>query len=293
MPEIIYNSLPGKTAKQWFISIYLRYTQLYALEKMVTNAEQLQDGTSFIELENGTKFYGEQDNVTSQRDVTYGVIQKLDKLRKLEHSRIMLGVLCSQYVKAEYEKYYILKKGDIVVDAGAHIGTFTVKAAKAVGDKGRVIAIEPSANNIEFLSRNIEANGLQNVSIVPKGIWSTKGTLKLNISRRRTTGHSFYTSSQFGTEEINEFKEVEVDTLDNIVRQSGVWPVNFIKMDIEGAEIEAIKGMDEIMSGDVKLAMEGSHIVAGQRTYQIIIPWLKNRGFQVNNDERMVYARKK
>ncbi|HEY98606.1 MAG TPA: FkbM family methyltransferase [Dehalococcoidia bacterium] len=259
---------------------------------MVAKAEQLQDGATFIELKNGIKYYGAQDGIASEQDVTHDVIQKLDKLQKLEHSRTILGVLCTQYVKAEYEKCYKLQKGDIVVDAGAHIGTFTIKAAKAVGDKGRVIAIEPSENNLEFLSRNIEANGLQNVTIVPKGVWGTKGTLKLSISCRRTTGHSFYTSEQFGTEDTEEYQEVEVDTIDNIVRQSGVGPVNFLKMDIEGAEVEAIKGMDETMSGDVKLAMEISHIVAGHGTYQVVIPWLKNKGFQVHRDGRMVYARK-
>lgn len=293
MPAIIYNSLPGKTVKQWFVSIYFRHTQLYALDKMVVKAEQLQDGTTFIELENGTKFYGPQDSITSQREVAYDVILKLDKLQKLENSRTVLGVLCSQYVKAEYEKYYKLRKGDIVVDAGAHIGTFTVKAAKAVGDEGRVIAIEPSASNLEFLSRNIEANGLKNVSIVSKGVWGAKDTLKLNISDKRTTGHSFYTSTRYGTEDTEEFQEVEVDTIDNIVKQSGVGPVNFVKMDVEGAEIEAIKGMDETISGDVKLAMEVSHIVAGKGTYQTVIPWLKKKGFQVHRDGGIIWASRK
>lgn len=293
MPATIYNRLPGKTLKGAFISLYSRFTQMHALNKMVANTEVLEDGTVFIELADGTKFYGEKDIVTSKRDVTHDVIQKLDKLRKLQYSRHVLGALCSQYVKTEYEKNYKLKKGDIVVDAGAHIGTFTIRAAKAVGNDGKVIAIEPDANNIMFLSRNVEANGLQNVSIINKGVWGLQDKLRFNISRKRTTGHSFYRDAQFGTEDTEEFQEVEVDTIDNIIGQSGIGPVNFIKMDIEGAEIEAIKGMDEALSGDMKLAMEGSHIVDGQRTYQVVIPWLEKKGFQVRRNGRIIYAKKK
>ena len=293
MPAVIYNYLPGETFERLFLSRFYRLTQLYALDKMVTHAELLQEGISFIELEDGTKFYGEQDDVTSPRDVTHGVIQKLDKLRKFECSRKMLGVLCSQYVKTEYEKCYQLSKGDVVIDAGAHIGTFTVKAAKAVGNQGKVIAIEPEANNLQLLSRNVKANGLQNVSIVPKGVWESKGRLKLNISCKRTTGHSFYRDAQFGTKDTKEFREVEVDTVDNIIRQLGIGPVNFIKMDIEGAEIEAIKGMDETLGGDVNLAIEGCHIIAGLRTYQVVIPWLKKMGVQVRRNGRIIYAKKR
>ena len=293
MPAIIYKNLPGKTFKQLFISSYYRYTQLHALDKMVTNTELLQDGSVYIELEDGTKFYGEQDDDISQRDVAYDVIQNLNKLRKLGNSRKVLGVVRSQYVDVDNEKYYKLRKGDIVIDAGAHIGTFTIKAAKAVGNEGRVIAIEVEENNRKFLSRNVEANGLQNVSIVPKGVWGSQGRLKLNISRKRSTGHSFYAEAQFGTEHTEEFKEVEVDTVDNIIKQSGLGPVNFIKMDIEGAEVEAIKGMDEVLSGDVKLAIEGYHIVAGQRTYRVVIPWLRKKGFQVRRNGKIIYAGKK
>ncbi len=292
MPAIIYNCLPGRTLKGAFISLYSKFTQMHALNKMVANTEVLEDGSVYIEMEDGTKFYGEKDIFTSERDVTHEVLQKLDKLNKLQYSRHVLGALCTQYVKTEYEKNYKLKKGDIVVDAGAHIGTFTIKAAKAVGNDGKVVAIEPDANNFRFLSRNVEANGLQNVSIINKGVWGIQDKLRFNISRKRTTGHSFYRNKQFGTENTEEFIEVEVDTIDNIIGQSGIGPVNFIKMDIEGAEVEAIKGMDEALSGDAKLAMEGCHRVNGQMTYKVVIPWLKKKGFQVRRNGRIIYAEK-
>jgi len=69
-----------------------------------------------------------------------------------------------------YERHYKLKAGDVVVDAGAGpCGVFTVFAAKAVGERGLVIAIEPERNNLENLKENIKINNLENVIVISKG----------------------------------------------------------------------------------------------------------------------------
>jgi len=267
---------------------FYRLTFLYALDKMVSKAELLQDGIFFVELDNGAKFYGEQDKVPSRQSI----IPKLDKLKDLKHCDSVLGLLCYEYVTGEYEKYYELKKGDIVVDAGANIGTFTVKAAKIVGDEGKVIAIEPEAKNLQFLRRNIEANELRNVVIVPKGVWGGKGKLRLNLSWNQT-GHSFYRDECYGTKDNNDFEEVEIDAIDNILRELGIKKVDFIKMDIEGAEIEAIKGMNETLrDNDIKLAIEVRHIVDGMSTDKVIALQLKEKGFEAHREGEIVYARK-
>jgi hypothetical protein len=75
------------------------------------------------------------------------------------------------------------------------------------------------------------------------------------------------------------FVEVEVDTLDNILKELEISKVDFIKMDIEGAEIEALKGMDGVLKGRTELAIAAYHIVNGRETFKIIIPWLEKRGF--------------
>lgn len=196
-----------------------------------------------------------------------------------------------RYIVSIYERYYKLRKGDIVVDAGANHGTFSVKAAKIVGNGGKVIAIEPEVNNLSILQRNIRENELGNVVIVPKGLWSRKDKLKLNLYT--TIYHAFYRHRYYEMEDTNRFEEVEVDTLDNILKELGVKRVDFIKMDIEGAEIEALKGMNETLeNNDVKLANE-DHFVNGKRTYKIIAPQLKERGFEVRKRNGIVYARKR
>lgn len=198
-----------------------------------------------------------------------------------------LLIIYHQYLENVYEKYYKLKKGDIVIDAGAHIGISTVKMAKVVGDKGKVFAIEPEANNLKFLQTNVRVNGLNNVVIIPKGLWSTKGRLNLNLSPT-TIGHSFYPLSK--TSNNNRFQEVEVDTLDNILK--GTIRVDFIRMNIEGAEIEALKGGENVLrANNVNLAIDAHHVVNGKRTFEIISSQLKQMGYKTWTERGILYGK--
>jgi FkbM family methyltransferase len=244
----------------------------YALNELVIKSELFQDDTLFVELKDGTRFYGLRSKIVHP-SMKYVDHRKMNKIKTPKHFSDFLGSLCQQYVESLYEKAP-LRKGDTVIDAGAWIGTFTVKAAKAIGDEGRVIAIEPERSNIELLRKNVEANGLGNVIIVHKGIWSKRDKLRFHLSG--VTAHSFVGG---GTD---EFVEVEVDSLDNMLRELGIEGVDFIKMDIEGAEIEALKGMEKTLKdNDVKLAIAAYHLVNGKKTYRTIVPELEHRGFRV------------
>jgi FkbM family methyltransferase len=263
------------------------------LDSLVTKAEITEDGSLAMELSNGLKYY-------AQRDIKTYI--KVDRFSPRKYRRRILaqieGIgafvffwynLREIYEHSIYENYYQVKKGDVVIDIGAYIGLFTLKAAKAVGDEGIVIAIEPEKDNLTFLERNIDANGLRNVVIVKKGVWSGRGKKKLYLyNEGGGSGHSLL---NFDTE--NRCVEIEVDTLDNILVESGIKQVNFIKMDIEGAEIEAYQGMkDALKHEELNLSFAAYHVVNGKETYKTIVPWLKRDGFQVHTRQGFVYGRK-
>jgi len=284
----IYNKLPLGKNKECLRNLFYKFTPMYDLSR-ITRKVDIQNGLLFIELDDGTKFYGEQDKIISKGSI----LTKIDKFKDLIKFEGVLNLICYQYIKFQYVKYYHLKEGDIVVDAGAQIGTFTVKAAQTVGDKGKVIALEPEVQNLMLLRKNIEANGLRNVVIIPKGVWSLKSKLNLNVSSNQT-GHSLYRGKCYGTDSTSTTEEIEVDNIDNILKQLGIKRVNFIKMDIEGAEIEALKGMTEtIKNNNVKLAIEAVHIINGEETYKVIIPQLIAKGFVIRRERDIVYARRK
>lgn len=196
----------------------------------------------------------------------------------------MFGELREQLKRNHpYERYYKLTADDVVVDAGAGpCGVFTVFAAKAVGEGGLVIAIEPEKSRLENVKENLKINNLKNVIVVSKGLWDKRGLKKLGLGH-----YSLVWNSK------KEAMEVEVDELDNILTDLHISKVSFIKMDIEGAEIQALNGMERTLkNNDVKLAIAAYHVVDGTPTYRTIVYKLEKEGFIVHENDGFVYAAK-
>ncbi len=124
------------------------------------------------------------------------------------------------------------KAGDVVIDAGAFLGETAVWFADAVGENGRVYSFEPSIQNMKGLEKNIEMNGLENIIYtIQKGVFNENKRIKF-----LTQSYSSSCSEQEGNAEI------EVTTLDTFVSENRLSKVDIIKMDIEGAELNALKG---------------------------------------------------
>ncbi|BDR91649.1 hypothetical protein Vsou_07420 [Vulcanisaeta souniana JCM 11219] len=123
----------------------------------------------------------------------------------------------------------------IIVDVGAYIGGYTVRACKKAG---QVIAIEPLEDAVLLLRKNVELNGCQNVNIIKKAVWKEKGIVLMKQAKFNEGGSAI--------SPIGDIM-VEADTLDNIIRELGISHIDFLKIDIEGAEAEAIQGMRETL----------------------------------------------
>jgi len=123
-----------------------------------------------------------------------------------------------------------IKQGDIVIDAGANIGLFSILASFKVKDKGRVIAIEPEPSNLKILMQNVKLNRLDNVIVIPKALYDKPGK-KVSMKGK---GVSAYVSED--SEGL-----VETTTLDQIIEETGLKP-RILKMDIEGSEGKALIG---------------------------------------------------
>jgi len=174
-----------------------------------------------------------------------------------------------------YELYYHLKEGDVVVDAGAYPGDYAVFAARKVGRKGKVICFEPDARNRKILYRNMEREELDNFIIVPKGLWNKNTTLKIKNSDGLHTELS---------EEIGD-SEIDVCTLDSELAKLEIKHIDVLKMDIEGAEVEAIQGAVKTLKNNSAHVMIASyHIINGQTTSFFLEKFLKSIGYQAKSD---------
>jgi FkbM family methyltransferase len=282
--------LPEGKLKETLRRYFYRYYNpvvLQSLNRTIYEAKLSGDRALLVELTDGAKFCA-QPGKTIAHCIKYACPAHSDKLEGLEHFRPLWELLYELYVLDVYQRSYKLRKGDIAIDLGANIGVFTVKAARAVGDEGMVVAVEPEPDNLRLLRRNIEVNELKNVTVIEKGAWSRRERRKLFITEHMA-GHNFLRQK-----DAVRLMEVEVDTLDNMLSELRMKRVHFIKMDIEGGEVEALKGMNEILKhNDVKLAIAAYHEVEGKQTYKTIAPWLRESGFQIYVKKGMVYGMKK
>lgn len=159
-----------------------------------------------------------------------------------------------------YIKKHELKTGQTVIDCGPGEGDFTLYAAKAVGGSGKVIAFEPDPIIFDELKSNIELNELNNVILVKKGLWSENTVLKFMTARNITRSFVF-------NDEGGKVIEVPVVTLDSELNKLGIDKVDFIKMDAEGAELEAVNGASQFLTRNkVDLAIASYHILNGEKT---------------------------
>jgi FkbM family methyltransferase len=144
--------------------------------------------------------------------------------------------ICEDIVRKEM----ILDKG-VAVDIGANCGMHTIPLASMLKDQGRVISIEPNKKNIELLKRNIEINKLNNVIVIEKGSFSKKQEMTFYIDDIGLGGSSLLKKENFKKETI------QVDTLDNILRESKVDHVELIKIDVMGVELETLQGAEKVI----------------------------------------------
>jgi FkbM family methyltransferase len=142
----------------------------------------------------------------------------------------------------------ILKEGMTFIDVGASFGYFTVLAAKAVG-KGKVYAFEPNPAMYNLLLENIALNQLSNVIPVNKAVSSERGAAKLFLASNIGASNILAPRDQKG------IVEVECVTLDEFCNDERNLPIDVLKMDIEGGEILAIKGMEKTLANNKDLKM--------------------------------------
>jgi FkbM family methyltransferase len=181
--------------------------------------------------------------------------------------------------------HFNTKQGDIVVDVGAHMGKYTIIASKRVGANGKVIAIEAHPGNYEMLNRNIKLNGLTNVTTLNYAVYSKESKIKLFLPGEKSN-HTIYNtliSSRATNEE--KFVEVNANTLDSLLQQGGIShaEVNWIKIDVEGAEFEVLKGAHDIMSNsnNITFLIEIHNLEDGKNLYRQIMDLMEKHNFKV------------
>ncbi len=162
-----------------------------------------------------------------------------------------------------YQHFYKVKTNDVVLDAGANCGHLTLFFSKLVGKNGMVYAFEPDKFNIERIAQNRQLNKdlADNIKIEELLLWNENKLVDFNEAG--TVG-----SSAVWIPDADKCVQKEAVRIDDWVLKNNIQKLDFIKMDIEGAEIEALDGcVQTIAKLRPHFAIASYHIVDGEATY--------------------------
>jgi FkbM family methyltransferase len=169
------------------------------------------------------------------------------RLNWRHHKEHAFGVYEPAVVNAIHN---IVKPGWVCADVGAHLGYITLLLAKQVGPKGKVIAFEPFPNNFQVLQSNIALNGYKNVVLENKAVMDSSGWVSLKPLGDDPLPYSTFAHLGSGgcvAVSLDDYWENRTDRL------------NFVKIDVEGAEAAVLRGMERILCQDRSILLVELH----------------------------------
>lgn len=145
----------------------------------------------------------------------------------------------------------IVKPGFNILDIGANIGFYTKVFSELVGNEGNVHAFEPETLNFNYLKQNVQSK--TNVKIVNKAVSDKTGPIKIYLSKMLNVDHRTYPVDDYA-----DVIEINAITIDDYLTLINSPVVDFIKMDIQGFEMSALKGMEKTLANnpDLKIITE-------------------------------------
>lgn len=156
-----------------------------------------------------------------------------------------IGAFCGmRFIRGRYDPSAVqalqslIRPGTTAYDIGAHVGYLSLVAAQCVGPQGRIIAFEPLPLNLRYLRAHLRANRVRNVEVVAACVSDSAGQATFDCGKGTGRGHLIRGSGG----------QTPVLSIDDEVEAGRLPPPQFIKMDVEGAELEALQGARNTLS---------------------------------------------
>jgi FkbM family methyltransferase len=212
---------------------------MLALLRTLTRAGYRVRGAARIS-EKIREYYIRHPRNLTMKDFDHDLVMHIDLSQHIESQIFWRGAYSSDQLVVVDE---LLGHEDVFVDIGANVGEFTLFAAKR-NRNGRVYSFEPAKINFGRLSSNVTMNGFNHVHLAKVALADNEGEMEIYESRARFTDGSINAGlpSLFGDEGAEPSELVTVTTLDRFVEQQRLERIDLIKVDIEGAELPALRG---------------------------------------------------
>jgi FkbM family methyltransferase len=176
-----------------------------------------------------------------------------------------------------------LKPGMCVIDVGANEGLFTLFFRKRVGPRGRVTAFEPSERELNHLRRNLRINRFSDVDVIGCAVGDHVGEARLSLAEASHAGHNALGIPAAPWVSVVDEVNVTLTTLDAMM-ETRHWPrVDLIKMDIEGSELNALRGAEALLARDrpvLLLEAEQESLSLRGASLSELLSWLAARKYR-------------
>ncbi|MCO6357679.1 FkbM family methyltransferase [Roseivirga pacifica] len=212
--------------------------------------------------------------------------------KKFSKLRFLYRAYKYRYIEDSAELKYIednITPGQLVLDIGTHKGGYLYWIQKATGKNGQVVAFEPQPILYDYVKEAIDVFGYKNVEFYHGGLSSQQGALDLFIPKAKgltSPGATF--EKREGRK--GHFIKVPIYQLDELLAERRQ-PVSFIKMDVEGHELEVFKGADNILKKDrPKLIFECENRHLNNRSVKDVFEYVQGlgyRGFFFKNGKKL------
>ncbi|MEM7452749.1 MAG: FkbM family methyltransferase [Planctomycetota bacterium] len=183
----------------------------------------------------------------------------------------------------------LFQTGDVVLDIGAHFGRYTVPLSTTVGPEGRIFSFEPVDSAFDMLSRVVNELQLKNVELFNSAMGDGDTKQQMVIPLKDGVEVQSRAALSMGTgDEVDlsshSVQEVECETVDAFVNRKNLSKLNFLKCDVEGAEILVMKGGSNTLrelAPIVLLEIESRHTGKFGYTPDEMVEFMKNQGYEV------------
>lgn len=184
------------------------------------------------------------------------------------------------YLREKLIDIFNFRHDDTIVNCGAYIGFGDMRVGRMVPD-GKVISLEAKKECFDILERNITANKIANVHPLHKAIWKQNGMMDLNVGELQSNSLVF-NASHFGSDpEKDQQQPVEATTIDSLAETMNLSKIDFISLTLNGAEVEAIDGMKEVLgSFSPRIRLAGWYKREGIPIWKICSDKLRPLGYK-------------
>jgi FkbM family methyltransferase len=177
--------------------------------------------------------------------------------------------LAGNYEEANQRAFVrFIRPGDVVFDVGAHAGFFTLLASRLAGASGRVVAFEPFPENLAALREHLALNGVTNAHVIDAAVSLVPGFSSFMPDREKTKGKL----------QSDGELTVRVLSLDAVYASRIFPPPSFVKIDVEGEELNVLRGAAEMLTSEHPVIILATH---GDEVHRACCDFLRSAGYSI------------